>query len=100
MDLSELHLEIKKLAQDSATAVITAQKAAEVAYKSSNDNLNANKEITKSLKELKDSIAPMIKVYSVFDNTGTFMKWIFTWIVIPISVIIGIMLSWIKLWKK
>ena len=98
--LTKLHNEIKRLAADSSITVITAQKAAEVAYKASMDNVNSTKELKAQITELQDSIKPMIKIYSVFDGTGTLMKWLFTYIIIPISVIIGIILSWGRIIRK
>jgi len=99
-DIQQLHNEIKKLAEDSKTAVEIAQRAAEVAYKASLDNVTLGKELKNSIAELQKSITPITKVYAIFDGTGVLLQWFFRWIIIPISVVIGIILSWKTLVAK
>ena len=56
--------------------------------------------VSLNMDNLRKDIQPMIRVYAIFDGTGTLMKWIFTWLIIPISVIIGIILSWGRIIRK
>ncbi len=56
-------------------------------------------EFTKTLKEINDKLDPVYGVYSAFSGFGSIAGGFFKWVVVPCSVIVGIWISFRKLFE-
>jgi len=56
-------------------------------------------EFKQSLDEIQRKLDPVYNIYSQFSGFGKISIGFFKWVVIPVSVVLGIAISVIKLWK-
>jgi uncharacterized protein Yka (UPF0111/DUF47 family) len=59
----------------------------------------AHEEMMDKIKSLNEKIDPIVDVYSQFAGFGSVAKGFFTWVVIPVSVVIGIWLTILQIFK-
>lgn len=53
-----------------------------------------HQEISKQIDDLKGQLTPIVKVYAQVTGFGDVAIWIFKYIVIPFSIILGVVLNW------
>ena len=56
-------------------------------------------EFTRTLKEISEKLDPVYDVYSSFSGFGNVAGGFFKWVVVPCSVIVGIWISFRKLFE-
>lgn len=60
--------------------------------------LEQHKEFRESLAEIKSKLDPVYDVYSTFSGFGSVALGFFKWVVVPCSIVLGIIISIKKIW--
>lgn len=59
-----------------------------------------HKDFKEALAEINKKLDPVFEVYSVYSGFGTVAMGFFKWIIVPISIVLGIIISIKKIWLE
>jgi len=57
-----------------------------------------HEDFKEALKEINEKLDPIAKVYANYSGFGTVAVGFFKWVIVPISIILGIVISFKKIW--
>lgn len=75
------------MSQDDITRIIKE------IQKNRSDQELVHESMRKDMEQIKMQLGPIMEVYASFQGFGSIVSWIFKFIIIPISVVIGIWIS-------
>lgn len=59
-----------------------------------------NADFRKSLEEINKKLDPVFEVYSTYAGFGRVAMGFFKWVIVPVSIVLGIIISIKKIWLE
>ncbi len=63
------------------------------------ERVDAHSKFEESLSDIQEKLNPVYEIYSQFKGFGNIALGFFKFVVIPVSIVMGILLSFKNLWK-